>query len=96
MAVLKSPALSDAEIMRYSAARSLPDEAIRYICAKRDWIKHYSVKVNLVNNPKTPLSEALRFLTHLRPNGIRSLARSKDVSGVVKNAAKELRQKRSR
>ncbi|MCK9523037.1 MAG: hypothetical protein M0R76_08325 [Proteobacteria bacterium] len=96
MAVLKSPALSDAEIMRYSAARSLPDEAIRYICAKRDWIKHYSVKVNLVNNPKTPLSEALRFLNHLRPNDIRSLERSKDVSGVVKNAAKELRQKRSR
>jgi len=95
MAVLKSPALSDSEIMRYSAARSLPDEAIRYICSKRDWIKHYQVKVNLVNNPKTSVSEALRFLNHLRPNDIRSLERSKDVSGVVKNAARELRRKRT-
>jgi hypothetical protein len=96
MAVLKSPALNESEILRYSKAKSLPEEAIRFIASKRDWTKHYGVKLNLVNNPKTPVQDALKFLNHLRPNDLRFLERSKEVSSVVKNAAKELRKKRTK
>ena len=94
LAVLKSPALSDSEVMRYAKARSLPEEAVRYICSKRDWTKHYQVKLNLVQNPRTPLQEALKYLNHLRAHDVRAVERSRDVPQAISRAAKALRTKR--
>jgi len=94
MAVLKSPGLGDSEVIRYSQARSLPEEAIRHIAQKREWTKLYQVKLNLVNNPRTPLQDALRFLTHLRPNDVRLLENSREVPRAICNAARQLRSKR--
>lgn len=94
MAVLKSPGVGDAEVIRFSQARSLPDEAIRLITQTRDWTKLYQVKLNLVNNPKTPMQEALKFMTHLRPNDLRMIENSRDISRNIVNAARQLRQKR--
>jgi len=96
MSVLKSPGISESEVIVYSKARSLPEEAVRYIAHKKDWTKAYQVKLNLVNNPRTPLQDALRFLNHLRPNDVRTLERSRDVPKAIVNAAKQLRQKRGR
>jgi hypothetical protein len=94
MAVLKSPGMGDSEIIRFSKARSLPDEAVRYISHKRDWTKLYQVKLNLVNNPRTPLQDALQFLNHLRPHDVRMLENSRDVPRAIVIAARQLRQKR--
>jgi len=96
MAVLHSPGIGDSEVIRYSQARSLPEEALRYIASKRDWTKSYQVKLNLVKNPRTPIHDALRFLQHLRPNDTRGLERSRDVPQAIAVAAKNLRQKRGR
>jgi hypothetical protein len=95
LAVLKSPGVGDSEVIRYSKARSLPDEAVRYIAGKRDWTKLYQVKLNLVNNPRTPMQDALRFLNHLRPNDVRLLENSRDVPRALVTAAKQLRAKRT-
>jgi len=96
MAVLRSPGIRDSEVVRYSQARSLPEEALRYISSKRDWTKNYQVKLNLVNNPRTPIHDALRFLQHLRPIDVRGLERSREVPQSITAAAKNLRQKRGR
>ena len=69
---------------------------MRYIASKRDWTKQYQVKLNLVNNPRTPLQDALRFLNHLRPVDVMGLERSKDVPQSIVNSARQLRMKRSR
>ncbi|MFO8073511.1 MAG: hypothetical protein R6V85_16725 [Polyangia bacterium] len=95
MAVLKSPGIGENEVVRYTKARSLPDEAVRYITSKRDWTKQYQVKLNLVQNPRTPLQEALKFLNHLRAADVRSLERNRDVPQAISRAAKQLREKRS-
>jgi hypothetical protein len=94
MAVLKSPGVGDSEVMRFSKARSLPEEAIRLISHTKEWTKLYQVKLNLVNNPRTPLQDALKFLTHLRPNDVRLLENSRDVPRAICNAARQLRSKR--
>ncbi|HUT76120.1 MAG TPA: hypothetical protein VM285_00445, partial [Polyangia bacterium] len=95
LAVLKSPGLGDNEVMRFSKARSLPEEALRYICNKRDWTKHYQVKLNLATNPRTPIQEALKYLSHLRPGDLRTVERSRDVPQSIARAARNLREKRS-
>ncbi len=94
MAVIKSPALNDSEAMRFSQFRTLPEEALRYIGANREWTKHYTVKHNLVQNPRCPLELALRFLPHIRLNDLRILARSKNIPQAVARAAKNLLSKR--
>ena len=73
-----------------SKNKSLLDEIIAYISKQKRWIRHYDIKRNLVNNPKTPLQEALRFLPYLRINDLRAVARSKGVPPVVSKAAKQM------
>jgi hypothetical protein len=96
MAVIKSPGIRESEVMQYSKYRSLPEEALRYMASKRDWIKHYPVKMNLVQNPRCPIEYALRFLTHLRPPDLRAVERDRNVPNAITRAAKQLREKRAR
>lgn len=87
MAVIKSPGMSDMEVEEYSKSRQLPEDVIRYICARKDWVKNYRVKVNLVNNPKTPVTTSMGLLSHLRDGDLRALARSKNIPQAVRSAA---------
>lgn len=89
-AVIRSPAISDQEIFKYSKDKRIIDEVIQYIAKQKRWIRHYRVKVALVNNPKCPLSEVMRFLPHLRTNDLRAVVRSKGVPAPVSKAAKQL------
>lgn len=90
MACIKSPGVSDAEAQHYAANRSLDDSIIRFIARKKQWVRLYSVKVALANNPKTPIPQAMSFLPHLRPPELKAIARSKGVPSAVANAAKAM------
>ncbi len=96
LAVLKSPLLNESEVRRFSRFKTLPEEAVRFIAGSRDWTKHYSVKLNLVQNPRCPIEYTLRFLPHIRVPELRGLSRDKNVPQAVARAAKQLLQKRMR
>ncbi len=96
LAVIKSPALTESEVMRYAKFRSLPAEAVRYIASNREWTKHYNVKLSLVQNPRCPIELALRFLPHVRMGDLKVLARDKNIPQAVARAAKQLMTKRLR
>jgi len=87
MAVIKSPGMTDIEVEEYSKNRQLSEDVIRYIAHRKDWLKSYKVKSNLVNNPKTPVTVALQLLSHLRDNDLRAVARSRNVQQAVRSAA---------
>ncbi len=95
IACIKSPGVRDSEAVQFSKYRSLPEEAMRYIGSNRDWTKQYQIKLNLVQNPRTPMDMAMRFLPHLRMNDIRALERDKNIPQAVANAARRLRSQRS-
>jgi hypothetical protein len=94
VSVVKSPGLNESEVFRYSQFRSLPEEAIRCIASNREWTKHYTVKFNLIKNPRCPLEYSLRFMPHLRLNDLRGLGRDKNIPQAVARAARQLLQKR--
>lgn len=94
MAVIKSPAVSDQEAMRYAADRTLHQEIIRYISNKKEWLKSYKIKLHLVNNPKCPPATAMKYISHLRVNDLRMLSRSKNVPAAIAKAAKQQMRKR--
>ncbi|MEK6606425.1 MAG: hypothetical protein AABZ30_02080 [Myxococcota bacterium] len=94
MAAIRSPAVTDQEAVKYAGARSVDDEVIRFISNKKEWMRLYTVKKNLVSNPKCPLPVAVRLLTHLRSVDLKILSTSKNVSSAVATAAKRLAQSR--
>jgi hypothetical protein len=94
MAVIRSPSITDMEVVAAASNRAVCDEVIRYIANSREHVKDYAVKQALVNNPKCPLAASLRLLGFLRPDDLKTLARSKNVPGAVATAAKKLLQAR--
>ncbi len=93
-AALRSPRITESEIDTFSKSRSVSDDIIRQIAASKDWTKNYQIKLNLVNNSKTPVGESMRFLNFLRDKDLRSVARSRNVPNPVATAARKLIQKR--
>ena len=88
--VLQNPRVGDEEIIAVAKNRSADDELLRIIAESREWTKNYQVRLSLVTNPKTPLVLSLRFLNGLQDRDVRMLAKSKNVSATVANAAKRI------
>ncbi len=88
MSAIKSPRVKENEVVNYSANRTLPHDVIRYIAGRRDWIKLYAVKLNLVMNPKTPMAVAMSLLGHLQPQDLRKVAKSRNIPSALQAAAK--------
>ncbi len=95
MAAIRSPAVTDMEVLRYATNRGLDDEIVRYIANQRQWVRLYGVKVALVNNPKCPLPVAMRFLPHLNVRDLKALSRSKGIPSALSTAAKQMLQQRN-
>jgi hypothetical protein len=95
MAVIRSPLISDTEVVRAAGSRQVTEDVIRYIANQRDFTKMYQVKLNLVQNPKCPLGFSLRFLTALRAEDVKVLAKSKNIPSALAVAAKKLVQTRA-
>ena len=87
VAVVKSGRLTDGEVSNYAGNRNLSDEVIREISCNKEFIRKYPVKVALVNNPKTPVSTALGFVSLLHKRDLQHLSRNKNVSSVISSAA---------
>ena len=54
------------------------------------------MKRALVYNAKTPFALSLKFLSHMRDNDIKTLARSRNIAGPLKNAANQRLDKKQR
>ncbi len=87
-AAIRSPLMQENEIVLISRNKNIGDEVLRVISGKPEWLKSYTVKKNLVENPKTPVSVAARLVQHLRETDLRNVAKSKNVTGPVKDAAR--------
>jgi hypothetical protein len=89
-AVLKNPRITENEVIKISASRSVSEDVIRSITRNRDWMKLYQVKVNLVKNPKCPQGISMRLLNFLRPNDLKGLVGNKNVPQLISINAKKL------
>ncbi len=88
MAAVTSPAMKDAEAARIASSKQVSDDILRYVGNRRDWLGNYELKKNLVFNPKTPMGVSMNFISHLRANDLKTLARSKNVPAALRTAAR--------
>ncbi len=88
-AVVKSGRLSPSEVASFAGNRNLADDVVREIAMNREFTRKYPVQVALANNPKTPPSVALRFISHLNKRDLKALSNNRNVSSVIFTAAKK-------
>ena len=88
--VIKNPRITEAEILLISKSHLNNDDILRDICINKDWTKNYQIKKSLVENHKTPLHFALRFLSGFTDKDLGVLAKSKNVSSVISTQARRL------
>jgi hypothetical protein len=90
VAAINSPGVTDNEVIKYSANRTLADDVIRTIANTKEWQKIYQVKVNLVNNAKCPLPVSMRLLPFLHERDLRNVSRSKSIPSALVAQARKL------
>jgi hypothetical protein len=88
-AVLDSPLITEPEIEAISGMKSVSDEILRTIGNHREWTKRYSVKKNLVCNPRTPIGIALTLIPQLVGRDIKAIAVDRNVPEPVRKQAQK-------
>ncbi len=88
--VMKSPRITDGEVIGIANSRSVSEDVIRMIASNREWQKSYRIRQALVSNPKTPVPIAMKLLETMSKQDLKNLSNSKNISSVVATTAKRL------
>jgi hypothetical protein len=87
MAAIQSPQMTVGEAANMARSKEVGEDVLRYIGNKKEWIKSSEVKHNLCFNSKTPVGISMRFISHLRMEELKALAKNRNVSAQLKSMA---------
>jgi hypothetical protein len=96
VAAIKNPRITENEVVGVCLSRSANEEVIRIVSVNREWIRSYGIKLALVQNPKTPLAVAMRFLSLLNQVDLKNIAKSKNLPSAIANQAKAMMSRTSK
>jgi hypothetical protein len=94
--VVESPKLTADEVILMARDKSIAGDVIGKISANREWVKNYSVMLELVHNPKTPIRDALGFVKKLHMRDLKLLTHDKNINPVVRQLAYNYHNEKSR
>lgn len=95
VAVIRSPRITDGEVLTSAQSKTTIDDVLRVIYSKREWLRKYAIKLALVKNPKVPQGVSMRLMTTLLEHDVKSLAKDKNVPGSVQALAKKQMEKKN-
>ena len=88
--LLDNPHMTEADIIRIATARPAVPESLARLAAHPRWSVRHAVKRALVLNPSTPLADAIRIATTLRPQELRELAADESLPEPLRTHAAEV------
>lgn len=88
--VIKNPRITEAEILTLVKSGIQNDEIMRLICANKEWIKSYKIRKALIENNRTPVQHASRYLGTMDVKDLAYFAKSKNIATVISTLAKRL------
>lgn len=94
-AVVQNPRITDQEIEKIAAMRSIPEDILRQIAASRQWSRNYSIVHNLARNPRTPIANVMNILSRLQMKDLVALSKNRNVSDAIRRQALRLSQARA-
>lgn len=89
-AAVRSPKLTENEVVSYAKSRQLCDEVLRVIANAREWTRSYPVKLALVTNPKSPVTAAIKFINYLTDRDLKTIMKSRDVPAPISQQARRI------
>lgn len=89
MAVLTSPKLTEPEVEAFARMGNVAEDVLRYIGAKRVWMKNYGIVVALCKNAKTPLGLSLNLMNRLNDRDLQGLSTDRNVPEPLRIAARK-------
>jgi hypothetical protein len=93
---VKSPKITDNEVVSFAKARNVCDEVLRIIARTPDWTRSYQVKLALAGNPKCPQQISIKLLNYLQDRDLRGIMKSRDVPAVVATHARRILQRKEK
>jgi len=96
LSAISSPKITLQEVAMIAKARNVSDEVLRVIARNREWTRDYQVKCGLATNPKSPLTEAMKFVNYLQDRELKNLMRSKDVPTAIATHARRILMKKGK
>lgn len=94
-AVTQNPRITEQEIEKIAAMRSVPEDVLRRIANDRQWARSYSIVHNLARNPRTPVANVMNILSRLQLRDLAALSKNKNISDAVRRQALRLSQART-
>ncbi|MGD9631276.1 MAG: hypothetical protein AB7V18_18720 [Pyrinomonadaceae bacterium] len=94
-AVVQNPRITEQEVEKIAAMRSVPEDVLRKIANDRHWARSYTVVHNLARNPRTPVANVMNILSRLQLRDLAALSKNKNISDAVRRQALRLSQART-
>jgi hypothetical protein len=88
--VIKNPRITEAEILALIKSGIQNDEIMRLICANKEWIKSDKMRKALIENNRTPVQNAIRYLGTMGEKDLAYFAKNKNIASVISAMAKRL------
>jgi hypothetical protein len=83
-AVIQNPRITEQEIEKIAAMRTVPDDVLRQIAINRQWARNYLIMHTLARNPRTPIGNVVTILTRLQLRDLLNLSKDRNVSEAVR------------
>ena len=83
-AVVNNPRITDQEVEKIAALRSVPEDVLRQIAINRKWARNYNTAHNLARNPRTPIANVISILVRLQMKDLNNLAKNRNVPDAVR------------
>jgi len=94
-AVINNARITEQEVEKIAAMRTVPEEVLRQIGINRTWARSYSIMHNLARNPRTPLGNVITILSRLQLRDLQAITKNRNVSDAVRKQALRLTQARA-
>ena len=88
--VIRNGRITEGEITYIAQMRAVHEEVLRIISMNRDWMKKYTVRKNLVQNPRTPLAIAMNHLRRMNEFDLKLMSKDRNVAETLRREAKRL------
>ncbi len=92
--VIHNPRITDQEVEKIAAMRTVADEVLRLIGMSRAWARSYPIIHNLARNPRTPMATAVHVLPRIRTKDLKAISQNRNVSEAVRRQAYRLTEMR--
>ena len=86
-AVIQNPRITEQEVEKIAAMRTVPEDVLRQIAIGRKWARNYPIIHNLARNPRTPMGHVINILVRLQLRDLVAITKNRNVSEAVRKNA---------